>query len=46
MKRLSLGLFSWSAALLSGCGQEAPGALPAIDLAAPEHIETATFALG
>src|SRR5262249_5188532 len=48
MKRLSLGLFSWSAALLSGCGSSASGHLPppALDLAAPQQFETATFSLG
>jgi hypothetical protein len=46
MKRLSMGLFSWSAALLSGCGQDAPAPIPPLDAAAPTHTETATFALG
>lgn len=46
MKRLSAGLVSWSAALLSGCGQEGPLPPPPIDGNVPTQIETATFALG
>ena len=46
MKRLSVGLVSWSAALLSGCSQDAPLSPPPLDAAAPTHTETATFALG
>ena len=46
MKRLSVGLFSWSAALLSGCGQDGLLPAPPLDAAAPAHTETATFALG
>jgi hypothetical protein len=46
MKRLSLGLFSWSAALLSGCSQDAPLPIAPLDAAAPARTETATFALG
>lgn len=46
MKRLSAGLFSWSAALLSGCSTDGPLPVPPLDLAAPARTETATFALG
>jgi hypothetical protein len=46
MKRISAGLFSWSAALLSGCGSEGALPIPPLDAAAPAHTETATFALG
>jgi hypothetical protein len=46
MKRLSVGLFSWSAALLSGCSHDGPLLIAPLDAAAPTKIETATLALG
>jgi predicted small lipoprotein YifL len=46
MKRLSAGLVSWSAALLSGCGTDGPLPIPPLDAAAPTRTETATLALG